>query len=241
MKCEISAIFSRARNGAVLLPLLLATATVHAATTGLLNDSGQDTCYDGSALVVCTSANAGDTAANPRQDGRYGRDAAAGQLSKIGGGAAGFDFTRVCMSGQLAGQGACPANPVQGTAANQWACTKDNVTNLIWSLESGQGDWTTYANITYPAAMNASNRCGYSSGWRLPTRRELLSIVHYGTSNPAIDSVYFPGTQSNNYWAAETYTLVPPTYAWFVKFVDGSVYGNDKANSSYVRLVRSGQ
>lgn len=240
MKRGISAVFSRACNGAVLLTLLLAAATAHAAPTGLLNDTGQDSCYDGANMVVCTSANSGDAAANPRQDARYGRDAAAGQLTKIGGGAAGFDFTRVCMSGQLAGQGTCPANPAQGSGADQWACTKDNVTNLIWSLESGKGDWTSYANITYPAAMNASNRCGYSSGWRLPTRRELLSIVHYGVASPVIDSAYFPGTQSSYYWAAETYAF-DPTIAWGITFNEGSVIDVFKSNSAYVRLVRSGQ
>ena len=38
----------------------------------------------------------------PRQDGDFGRDALAraGQLTKIGGGEAGFDFTKISNSGQ---------------------------------------------------------------------------------------------------------------------------------------------
>ena len=48
-------------------------------------------------LVACSVANTGNAAAYPRQDARFGRDAAqaAGQLlpAKTGGGAAGFDFT----------------------------------------------------------------------------------------------------------------------------------------------------
>ena len=38
----------------------------------------------------------------------------------------------------------------------------------------------------YVEAVNAIGLCG-SSDWRMPTRRELESIVHYGTRWPAID------------------------------------------------------
>jgi len=227
----------------LLLALLLAASLpLHAAgPTGLLNDTGQDTCYDGAALVACTPANSGDAAANPRQDGRFGRDAAAvaGTLSKTGAGAKSFDYTRVCMSGELAGQGACPASPAQGTGANQWACTKDNVTNLIWSLDSPVYNWTA-ATTTYPTAMNATSRCGYTTNWRLPTRRELLSIVNNGTWSPSIDSAYFPGTVSDWYWSADTYAP-DPAYAWYVNFVVGDTGYDGKTYAHYVRLVRSGQ
>ena len=219
--------------------LLFAAFPVHA--TGL-SDTGQDTCYDGTSLVACTTANSGDAAAYPRQDGRFGRDAAAdaGPLSKTGAGDKGFDFTKMCMSGELAGQGSCPANPAQGTNQNEWACTKDNVTNLIWPLENGIGDWTTYATTSYPAAMNATNRCGYSTNWRLPTRRELLSIVHNGGSTPAVDSNYLPGTLSTWYWSADTYTPVP-VFAWYVYFVNGGTNVNEKSDNGFVQLVRSVQ
>lgn len=205
-----------------------------------LNDTGQTACYDGSSLVACADANSGDTAAYPRQDGRFGRDRAG--MAKVGGGAAGFDFTRVCMSGELAGQGDCPANPVQGTGANQWACTKDNHTNLIWSLDSPGYTWANA--ITYRTEVNASNRCGYSSGWRLPTRRELLSIVHNGTSSPAIDSAYFPGTTYGlyHYWSSDTYAPLGSSYVWLVNFANGGyAYSLKGSSPHYVRFVRSGE
>ena len=68
-----------------VFPWLPANAAINAA----INDTGQDTCFDGSSrLVACTEANTGDSSPYPRQDGRYGRDAQAkaGQLTKIGGG-----------------------------------------------------------------------------------------------------------------------------------------------------------
>lgn len=226
------------------LTLIFAHAAI-AAPTGLLNDTGQDTCYDGAALVACATANSGDAATYPRQDGRFGRDAKTG-LAKTGAGAKGFDYTKVCFNGDLEGSGTCTGTLVAnttavatGTPSTDWACTKDNVTNLIWSLESGSGDWTTYATTTLPAATNGATRCGYNTGWRLPTRRELLSIVHNGTWSPAIDSAYFPSTQNNNYWSADAYAQ-DSANAWFIAFWNGCPSTNVKTVTLYVRLVRSG-
>jgi hypothetical protein len=236
----------------LLLALMLAASLpAHAAgPTGLLNDTGQTLCDDGANnLVVCSAANSNDAATYPRQDGRFGRDpaAAASALTKTGAGTAGFDYTKVCFNGDLAGSGTCTGALVAnttatatGTPTTDWACTKDNVTNLIWSLESGYGDWTTYANTTFPGTTNTATRCGYNTGWRLPTRRELLSIVNNGAVSPAIDSAYFPGTVSDWYWSADTYAP-NPAFAWFVYFVDGYPYAYYESYYYYVRLVRSGQ
>ena len=228
--------------------LLVASLSAHAAAgpTGFLNDTGQDTCYDGTNLVACATANSGDGATYPRQDGRFGRDAKTG-LAKTGAGAKAFDYTKVCFNGDSAGSGTCTGTLVANTTAaatgsptTDWACTKDNVTNLIWSLEGGSGGWITYANITLPGATNTAVRCGYNTGWRLPTRRELLSLAHNGASSPAIDSAYFPGTQSNWYWSADTYAP-DPANAWNVDFDVGYTDALNKASTGFVRLVRSGQ
>jgi len=224
--------------------MLAASIPVHAAgPTGFLNDTGQDTCYDGTNLVACATANSGDAATYPRQDGRFGRDAkaAAGTLTKTGAGAKAFDYTKICMNGALDCTGASNTVIAPAPAATDWACTKDNVTNLIWSLQLGLGDWTTYATVTLPNATNAASRCGYNTGWRLPTRRELLSIVNNDGSNPAIDGVYFPGTVGNGYWSLDTYAP-DPALAWVVLFSDGSIYNHGpKFAGNYIRLVRSGQ
>jgi Protein of unknown function (DUF1566) len=218
-------------------------ATVHlacaqaAGPTGLLNDTGQTRCYDGAAMVVCTSANTGDanTVVNPRQDGRFGRDPAA--PVKVGGGAAGFDFTRVCMNGTLncAGAADTGVSPVTATA---WACTQDNVTQLIWSLYSGEGNQTTYARTTLPATHNSgAGRCG-GTGWRLPTVRELLSIVDFSGVNPSIDIANFPGTQANGYWSSDAYAP-NAAFAWDVGFDDGSSFVGNASFFNWVRLVRN--
>ncbi len=117
----------------------------HAAPAAGLNDSGQTLCYNGSAaLVACDAANSGDAAPYPGQDGRYGRDAAAtaGALTKIGGGAAGFDFTKIANDGTE-----LPASATLGTGATAWACTRDNTTGLTWEVKTDDNglrdkDWT---------------------------------------------------------------------------------------------------
>lgn len=203
----------------------------------VLNDTGITQCTNGSAIVACDTASTGDASAHPRQDGRFGRDPAA--PVKVGGGAAGFDFTKVCMDGTLNCVSAADTTE-SPASASAWACTKDNVTNLVWSLHSGAGDWTTYAGSTLPTAYNAQGRCGYNTGWRLPTVPELFSIVNYSRRAPSIDVAYFPGTRATFYWTSQTFKL-DAAGAWWVGFAEGdsSVFG--MATTNAVRLVRSAQ
>jgi hypothetical protein len=233
------------------------------ALAGPLNDTGATQCYNGTTLTLgaCDAANTGDAATHPRQDGRFGRDAQAGanpvQLTKTGGGAAGFDFTKIGNDGRelLATAGMGP-NP------GDWACTRDNVTGLIWEVkEDGDvlrdKDWTYRWGATTGGAgcggtltpcntdnliiaVNTDGLCGHTSGWRLPTRRELLSIVHHGVSNPSIDTSYFPNTVSSWYWSSDLYQP-DPTGAWYVLFNYGGANAGSHGNNFHVRLVRSGQ
>lgn len=88
----------------------------------------------------------------------------------------------------------------------------------------------------FVADVNTSELCGYSD-WRLPTREELSLIVDYSTVSPAIDTVYFPNTQSSVYWSSS-----PNAYyssgAWVLGFSDGYGYSLSKSDGYYVRLVR---
>ena len=234
---------------ALALAAALCTPLAQAGPTGRLNDTGQALCYDGATLVACTSANTGDGATYPRQDGRFGRDRAG--MAKVGGGAAGFDFTRLCWNGDAEGSGTCTGTLVantgaaaSGTPGTDWACTKDNHTNLIWSLQTVSGvtwaDATSTAGSSPIAAHNGASRCGFATDWRVPTRRELLSIVHHGAYSPAIDWAYFPATVNDWYWTNDFYAP-DPALAWGVYFDNGGTVANGKASTDHVRLVRSGQ
>lgn len=96
-----------------------------------VNDTGTTACYtDSQFAVACTAAVTSDTGTYPRQDSRMGRDANTA-LTKIGAGAAGFDFTKISNAGN-----AVAASTALGPGANDWACTRDNVTGLVWEVKT---------------------------------------------------------------------------------------------------------
>ncbi|GAB4090819.1 hypothetical protein GCM10028785_34880 [Hydrogenophaga soli] len=215
------------------------------AQTGFLNDTGQTLCDNGSnVMVACTSANTGDTATYKRQDGRFGRDVAS--PAKVGGGVAGFDFTRLCWNGDAEGSGTCTGPVVANTTdtpsatpSTDWACTKDNVTGLVWSLQSLSATWTQATTPGYPdAGHNTPARCGFANGWRLPTRMELIGLELMDGRNPSIDANYFPGTQSL-YWSSDTAST--NGYPWSVSFNTVGLTGgvDNPSTTLLVRLVRS--
>jgi hypothetical protein len=127
-----------------------------------LPDTGQAQCDDGSNnLVACNRANAGDAATYPRQDGRFGRDAAAatGALIKTGGGAAGFDYTKVANNQTDLGPGS-----VLGTNATNWACTRDNTTGLTWEVKTATNSDLRYSGHTYTWYNSDSSTNGGNAG-----------------------------------------------------------------------------
>ena len=136
------------------------TLPAAAQTVPKVNDTGLEQCYDNTTAVTCASV-ATDTGTHPRQDARHGRDAknTAGTLTKLGSGNKGFDYTKVCNSGELAGAGTCSANPSLGTTASDWACTKDNVTGLVWEIKTAINTDLRFSghNYTWYSANAATN------------------------------------------------------------------------------------
>jgi hypothetical protein len=208
------------------------------AQTSPLNDTGQTLCFDAATngMAECAAANTGDGSTHPRQDARFGRDAQAGggQLTKIGAGEAGFDFTKIANNGSE-----LPASAALGSGPGDWACTRDNVTGLIWEVKTpaNANDFFTFANASavHAAAVNAAQLCGFND-WRVPTRRELLSIVHHGRSNPAIDTTFFPNTQNSFYHSIDIFAP-KPAQAWIVDFFVGQAGARSQSIGSHVRLV----
>ncbi len=242
--------------------LCLGPLAVQAAPTAPLNDTGITRSGDaitGNA-ATCESHPAG-------QDCHYGRDAAAaaGNLNKTGTGAGGFDFTKIANNGAELG-----ATATLGSAPTQWACTRDNVTGLIWEVKVNDINHLRHQNHTYTwyntnspdgnqgtasggscktsdrcdtekfvADVNNANLCG-ATDWRMPTIKELESIVHYDRFAPAIDTSFFPNTPSSYVWSGSP-NANGASYAWSVVFYVGYSYNDYRSNSLHVRLVRGGQ
>lgn len=108
-------------------------------------------------------------------------------------------------------------------------CVQDRVTGLTWS-----GEVLAAATWASAGATAASySRCGIASGWRLPTRRELLTLVHHGASHPAIDTAAFPATPSAPHWSSDA----QGSQAWAVQFADGNTQKIAQADIHAARLV----
>ena len=132
----------------------------------------------------------------------------------------------------------------------------DTLTGLIWlqnanCTETSGGiakasGYLTWANALAWSNSLASGLCGLTDSssagqWRLPTRKELESLVNRGEANSAT----WLGTKGFNavqayYWSSTTdanYTV----YAWDVGMYDGGVGYYNKTYDDYVWPVRSGQ
>ena len=93
--------------------------------------------------------------------------------------------------------------------------------------------WATA--ILYAYTKNVGGR----KGWRLPTVEELASLVDPTQMNPALPSGHpFINVQSGYYWSSTT-NVNDSSYAWYVYFNDGNVYGDDKSDYYYVWCVRA--
>lgn len=90
------------------------------------------------------------------------------------------------------------------------------------------------------AVNTGGGLCG-ATDWRLPTGKELQSLLDYGTQTPPfIDAAWLPNTPLGNYWTGTNYAPDAST-AWLLGY-DGrlSAHGFSKTNNQRVRLVRGG-
>jgi hypothetical protein len=207
-------------------------------------DTGQTTCYDVAGnVIICPS---------PGQ-ALYGQDV-------------NYNINPMSYT-KLDGSG----NALASTAT-EWIMVRDNVTGLIWEMKNGKDGIKNYnnprdADNTYtwydsnPAtnggyagtsgngtdtedfikALNDVHYGGYSD-WRIPSVKELASIVNHSLlyPGPTIDSGYFPNTQGWYYWSSTT-DVSSAANAWGVSFIDGYDGSNVKSSSGYVRAVRGGR
>ena len=76
----------------------------------------------------------------------------------------------------------------------------DNTTGLMWQKQDDGVRRTWDQALEYCKGLSL----GGHSDWRLPTVKELQSIVDYAKHNPAIDTMFFPDTKASVYWSSTT-------------------------------------
>ncbi|MHB8815450.1 MAG: Lcl C-terminal domain-containing protein [Steroidobacteraceae bacterium] len=112
----------------------------------------------------------------------------------------------------------------------------DALTGLVWTRETLAGARRKWADAKQAAA---DCRIGGFTDWRLPTIKELLSIVDYERSEPAIDQAF--QCESAWYWSSTPYASSPSDCAWLVGFDYGLSSWYNRSYEGFVRAVRPGQ
>ncbi len=112
----------------------------------------------------------------------------------------------------------------------------DTSTGLIWQQTSISNTMTWEQALAYCEGLSLG---GYTD-WRLPSIKELRSLVDYSQNSPTINTTYFLNTVSSIYWSSTTYTN-GTSNAWGVNFSYGNDTDGSKGNVVYARAVRGGQ
>ncbi|AUX42160.1 hypothetical protein SOCE26_035870 [Sorangium cellulosum] len=151
-----------------------------------------------------------------------------------------------CVRGN--GEGEAPSSPA-AAPPDQYAVVspgevKDNYTGLVWQQAYSPTTMPWEEAAGYCAALDLNGHT-----WRLPSIRELATLVDEAQVAPSINRAMFPDTQygarSNDwYWASHAAVRNAPA-AWALNFDDGFTGFNAGASgkwnyftSAWVRCVR---
>ena len=115
----------------------------------------------------------------------------------------------------------------------------DNLTGLMWEKSQSTESFTWADVFTRVSAVNTAELGGYND-WRVPNRKELMSLVHYGIDNPLgwLGLQGFANLQHiKPYWTSTTQTNSADN-AWGINMGQGSMGVYAKTITHYVLLVR---
>ena len=107
----------------------------------------------------------------------------------------------------------------------------DEHTKLVWQRTAAPGSmyWTEAKD--YCAGLKLSGQ-----GWRLPKYKELMTLVDFMRSNPAIDTEAFPNAPADAFWTAST--LVDDGKPYWVDFKTGAGHNDDPKGLAGERMLR---
>jgi len=124
------------------------------------------------------------------------------------------------------------ANAPAGRYTTTGGTVYDTKTKLTWQQAVAPGTYTWAGAKTYCSGLNLGD-----TGWRLPTVKELQTIVDDSQKNPSIDTTAFPSTPADAFWSSSPFA--GSSSVWQVKFDIGDTYGTQYIDDlDHVRCVR---
>ena len=112
----------------------------------------------------------------------------------------------------------------------------DTVTGLVWQQQAPTSTYTQSEGSAYCSTLSLG---GFNFGWRLPTIKELATLVDYSVPQGSLmmDATAFAGEPANVFWSS-TPVAGLPTDAWVVYFGNGNVFSINVTYGYCVRCVR---
>ena len=162
-----------------------------------------------------------------------------------------LSFSPIIVAAQSCQTDRIPATtPTSRFMVNNNGTVIDTQTNLMWKrcreglsgTNCTSGNATTY---TWKQALKQAKAVNDSGGfagyidWRVPSVKELLSIIEKQCVEPSINLTVFPNTPSNWFWSSALSSNYHH-YAWYVGFGNGSSSYSGRFFLHDIRLVRGG-
>jgi len=117
----------------------------------------------------------------------------------------------------------------------------DRATGLMWAANGNLAGCRNGGKDNFGAQISYANSLTFAefSDWRMPNLKELLSIIDYSQSSPAIDASFFPNTSYYSYWTS-TSSIDISTSAFSIEGDVGDIILLSKSTDCRLRCVRGG-
>lgn len=149
----------------------------------------------------------------------------------------------ICSLALLASLSACTqarTAEARFTVSANGAEVFDAKTGLTWQrciLGQTWKDGTCNGSASKQSHKQAMTLAKAKDGWRLPTVKELATLVDTGLGTPAIDTTAFPATPATWFCTSSPY-LGSANLAWYVDFGHGNSSPLNHEQRHPIRLVR---
>jgi hypothetical protein len=134
----------------------------------------------------------------------------------------------------------CHAGAPAGRFTASSGTVHDTKTGLTWQQAVPAGTYTWGSASTSGTAQNYCASLTLNAvSWRLPTMKELTTIVDYSVASPgpAIDTTAFPSTPTGGFWSSTPQAASSNAWAVYFNGANGAPISNTSAALS-VRCVR---